>query len=114
LSRTRNDAARRLGWPNTDPLFAHMTKLEDVPPHFQREVEHFFSTYKQLEGVTIEPLGWGDAHRGHGGSVRVGRPLPHRDRGIAALTRRAAKRHGRLTTSPSARVASAAIIESAL
>jgi inorganic pyrophosphatase len=21
-------------------------------------VEHFFSTYKTLEGVTVEPLGW--------------------------------------------------------
>jgi inorganic pyrophosphatase len=38
--------------------------LEDVPPHFLREVEHFFSTYKQLEGVTTEPLGWGPVSEG--------------------------------------------------
>jgi inorganic pyrophosphatase len=47
-----------LGVPNADPLFEHIRKLEDVPPHFLREVEHFFATYKQLEGVHTESLGW--------------------------------------------------------
>ncbi len=47
-----------LAVPNKDPLFDAMRKLEDVPKHFLREVEHFFSTYKQLEGVQIEALGW--------------------------------------------------------
>ncbi|MGF1580309.1 MAG: inorganic diphosphatase [Gemmataceae bacterium] len=46
------------GVPNSDPLFAEFKSLEDVPQHFLREVEHFFSTYKQLEGVSVEPLGW--------------------------------------------------------
>ena len=48
-----------LGVPNTDPLFAAYKGLEDVPVHFLREVEHFFATYKQLEGVTVVPEGWG-------------------------------------------------------
>src|SRR5581483_2008482 len=39
-----------LGVPHKDPLFAHIRKLDDVPPHFIREVEFFFTTYKQLEG----------------------------------------------------------------
>jgi inorganic pyrophosphatase len=47
-----------LGVPNKDPLFDAMRKLEDVPKHFLREVEHFFGTYKQLEGVQIEAIGW--------------------------------------------------------
>src|SRR5580700_1933130 len=47
-----------LGVPNADPLFVHLKKLEDVPPHFLREVEHFFGTYKQLEGVVTSSLGW--------------------------------------------------------
>jgi inorganic pyrophosphatase len=47
-----------LGVPNADPLFFHLKKLEDVPPHFLREVEHFFGTYKQLEGVTTSSQGW--------------------------------------------------------
>jgi inorganic pyrophosphatase len=53
-----------LAVPNKDPLFANIKTLEDVPSHFLREVEHFFSTYKQLEGVTIEPLGWASHEEG--------------------------------------------------
>jgi inorganic pyrophosphatase len=48
-----------LGVPNTDPLFDEYGELDDVPKHYLREVEHFFSTYKQLEGVQVKPLGWG-------------------------------------------------------
>ncbi len=47
-----------LAVPHTDPLFAEFQTLEDVPMHFLREVEHFFLTYKQLEGITIEAIGW--------------------------------------------------------
>jgi inorganic pyrophosphatase len=47
-----------LGVPHTDPLFSEVRDLHDVPSHFLREVEHFFSTYKQLEGVAIVPQGW--------------------------------------------------------
>src|SRR5581483_4386854 len=35
--------------------------LGDVPSHFLREVEHFFATYKQLEGTHVEPMGWATA-----------------------------------------------------
>jgi inorganic pyrophosphatase len=49
-----------LGVPHFDPLFAEYQKLEDVEGHFLREVEHFFATYKQLEGVHIETQGWDD------------------------------------------------------
>src|SRR5437868_13157185 len=50
-----------LGVPNTDPLFAEYRNLRDAPSHFLREVEHFFATYKQLEGITIETMGWATA-----------------------------------------------------
>jgi inorganic pyrophosphatase len=50
-----------LGVPNTDPLFAEYQNLRDAPSHFLREVEHFFATYKQLEGITIETMGWATA-----------------------------------------------------
>jgi inorganic pyrophosphatase len=50
-----------LGVPNTDPLFAESQNLRDAPSHFLREVEHFFATYKQLEGITIETMGWATA-----------------------------------------------------
>jgi inorganic pyrophosphatase len=61
--RGQNDY-KILGVPHSDPLFAHLAKLDDVPPHFLREVEHFFSTYKQLEGVKTESLGWAGAGEG--------------------------------------------------
>ncbi len=50
-----------LGVPHRDPLFDEFQDLGDVPAHYLREVEHFFLTYKQLEGVAIESLGWGPA-----------------------------------------------------
>ncbi len=50
-----------LGVPNTDPLYEHIRDLDDVPPHFLREVEHFFATYKELEGVSIETDGFAPA-----------------------------------------------------
>src|SRR5262245_41595577 len=50
-----------LGVPNSDPLFSEYRNLRDITSHFLREVEHFFGTYKQLEGVTIETMGWAPA-----------------------------------------------------
>jgi inorganic pyrophosphatase len=50
-----------LGVPDSDPLFGEFRDLDDVPHHFLREVEHFFGTYKQLEGVETETEGWGPA-----------------------------------------------------
>jgi inorganic pyrophosphatase len=47
--------------PNRDPLFEAYRDLADVPAHFLREVEHFFSTYKELEGVAVETGGWAGA-----------------------------------------------------
>src|SRR5438270_565374 len=52
------DDLKVLGVPNTDPLFAHVKELEDVPPRLLREVGHFFGSYKQLEGAHTESLGW--------------------------------------------------------
>jgi len=52
-----------LGVPNSDPLFAEIQDLPNVPRHYLREVEHFFATYKQLEGVTIETEGWAPAEQ---------------------------------------------------
>ena len=45
--------------PNRDPLFSEYRELADVPAHFLREVEHFFLTYKHLEGGRAEADGWG-------------------------------------------------------
>ena len=49
-----------LAVPHTDPLFGEYQDVENVPSSFLREVEHFFSTYKQLEGIAVETHGWAD------------------------------------------------------
>ncbi len=47
-----------LGVPHSDPLFRDYRGLADIPKAFLLEVEHFFQTYKQLEGAEVESLGW--------------------------------------------------------
>ncbi len=47
-----------LAVPATDPNFDEYHDLTDVPKHFPNEVAHFFTTYKQLEGTTVENRGW--------------------------------------------------------
>jgi len=47
--------------PELDPLYAGYRDVSDVPQHFLKEVEHFFSIYKDLEGGRITPIGWSDA-----------------------------------------------------
>jgi inorganic pyrophosphatase len=47
-----------LGVPIKDPRFDQIHDLEDVPPHVLREIEHFFKTYKDLEGKSTEIQGW--------------------------------------------------------
>jgi inorganic pyrophosphatase len=77
-----------LAVPDSDPLFAELRGLDDVPKHYLREVEHFFATYKQLEGVTTEPEGWSNAEAA-GAEVHASV-----DRFMAELTRRAKSRLG--------------------
>jgi inorganic pyrophosphatase len=46
--------------PITDPLWNHTEKLADVPPHLLKEIEHFFTVYKDLESKKVEVDGWED------------------------------------------------------
>jgi inorganic pyrophosphatase len=50
-----------LAVPNRDPLYQDYHDVMDIPKHFLDEVAHFFSVYKDLEGVRVEPIGWGGA-----------------------------------------------------
>ncbi|MDQ4043863.1 MAG: inorganic diphosphatase, partial [Chloroflexota bacterium] len=47
-----------LAVPEGDPRFSHYQALEDVGPHWLREIETFFQTYKLLEDKETEVLGW--------------------------------------------------------
>jgi len=44
-----------------DPFFQGYTDFTQLPSHYIREVEHFFTVYKDLEGGRVEPLGWENA-----------------------------------------------------
>lgn len=50
-----------LAVPATDPLFREYLGIKDVPPHYLKEVAHFFQVYKDLEGKRVRPMGWEDA-----------------------------------------------------
>src|SRR3954452_13593857 len=44
--------------PTHDPGWSHAETLEDIPEQLQREITHFFSVYKQLEGKEVRVDGW--------------------------------------------------------
>lgn len=46
--------------PIYDPLWNHIETLSDVPPHLLKEIEHFFSVYKDLEKKKTGVEGWAD------------------------------------------------------
>ncbi len=50
-----------LAVPTHDPRYRHITRLEHIGPHWQREIENFFATYKALEDKWTELVGWKDA-----------------------------------------------------
>lgn len=47
-----------LAVPVGDPRFDEIRDLHDISPHWLREIENFFRTYKTLEGKWTEVLGW--------------------------------------------------------
>jgi len=44
--------------PTHDPGWNHAETLDDIPGQLQREITHFFSVYKQLEGKEVRVEGW--------------------------------------------------------
>jgi inorganic pyrophosphatase len=44
-----------------DPYSEGIHDLADIPPHYLREVEHFFRVYKDLEGTRTESRGFENA-----------------------------------------------------
>ena len=47
-----------LAVPVREPRFDEYSDIADVPQHVLREIEHFFDTFKELEGSTITSRGW--------------------------------------------------------
>lgn len=46
--------------PIGDPLWNHIESLSGIPPHLLKEIEHFFSIYKDLEEKKTGIEGWED------------------------------------------------------
>lgn len=59
LDRTENDE-KVLAVPTRNPRFDSIHTIDQVFPHTKREIEYFFSIYKELQGVKTQILGWGD------------------------------------------------------
>jgi inorganic pyrophosphatase len=45
--------------PNGDPRYNEIHAVDQIFPHVRREIEHFFTIYKELEGKTTSMEGWG-------------------------------------------------------
>ena len=46
--------------PDTDPRWAHLHDISDVPAHLLEEIAHFFRVYKDLEHKMVDVRGWQD------------------------------------------------------
>lgn len=44
--------------PTEDPRFDHVNDLADLPPHFQKEMAHFFETYKKVQNKEVSVGAW--------------------------------------------------------
>jgi inorganic pyrophosphatase len=49
-----------LAVPTGDPRFDQIRTLKDLAPHWRKEIETFFATYKYLESDDTEVRGWHD------------------------------------------------------
>ena len=47
-----------LAAPLHDPYYEESFDIADIPRHMLKEVEYFFSTYKDLEGKRVQITGW--------------------------------------------------------
>ena len=47
-----------LAVPTGDPYSDGINELGDVPPHYLKEIEHFFQVYKDLEGTRTVTRGF--------------------------------------------------------
>jgi len=59
----RGEDDKVLGVPLGDPRLEGIGDLSGLPPHWLLEVENFFATYKRLQGIVTETLGWDGADK---------------------------------------------------
>jgi inorganic pyrophosphatase len=49
MSDEKGPDAKVLTVPSTDPRWANVAEIDDLPPHLRDEIAHFFEVYKALE-----------------------------------------------------------------
>ena len=53
--------AKVLAVGKNNPRYTNVWNYTDMYPHLLKEITHFFSIYKDLEGKRVEMKGWHDA-----------------------------------------------------
>lgn len=61
MSDDKGQDEKVLAVPVDDPRMDSIQRLEDLPPHLLKEIEHFFKVYKDLENKETHIEGWKDA-----------------------------------------------------
>jgi len=51
--------------PNRNPRYDQVHTMDQIFPHVRREIEHFFTIYKELEGKKTQMRGWGRPKEAH-------------------------------------------------
>jgi inorganic pyrophosphatase len=61
LNMVDNDQADQkiVAVPTRNPRYDEIHTMDQIFPHVRREIEHFFSIYKELEGKKTRMDGWG-------------------------------------------------------
>ena len=49
-----------LAVPTKNPRYDQIHTMDQIFPHVRREIEHFFTIYKELQGSVARMTGWGD------------------------------------------------------
>lgn len=60
MSDIKGPDVKILGVPVADPRLSQISDLDDIPHHVLKEIEYFFSIYKELEGENVITSGWRD------------------------------------------------------
>ena len=55
----RESDQKILAVPNRNPRYDQIHTMDQIFPHVRREIEHFFTIYKELENRKTEMQGWG-------------------------------------------------------
>jgi inorganic pyrophosphatase len=62
IDQGKNDE-KILAVGTNNPVLQDVREYSELYPHLVREIEHFFSIYKELEAKSTRIVGWSDAQQ---------------------------------------------------